>query len=336
MATLVGGIVKGDAAFQVANLAPVDQAGPHDLTFLTNPKYEAALRESGAGAVITAVELPWFPGHQLLVAEPYLAFAKLLVALHPPYRPAPGIHPSAVLGEDVLLGADCAVGPHVSIGAGCRIGDRVALFPGVVIGPGCRIGDDCLLHPNVVLMDGVRLGNRVTINAGSVIGAEGYGFVWDGSRHFKIPQVGVVVIEDDVELGANNTIDRATLGETRIGTGVKTDDQVHLAHNVRVGDHSLIVAQTGVSGSTRIGTRATIAGQVGIAGHITIGDNVTIAARTGVTRSIGDNRVVAGLPAMDIRAWRRVIAVYQQLPALLERIRKLEHTLLEMKEKNEA
>ncbi len=324
----------GDGELVLVGVQPLDTAGPGHLSFLHNPKYADRARASAAGAILVA-DAGALPGRTLLVCpEPYLALAGALKLFYPPARPAAGIHPSAVVAGDATLGTDVSVGPQAVIGSGVRIGEQTVIGAGAVIGNGVAIGSDCLLHPRVVVLDGCRIGDRCVIHSGTVIGSDGFGFATVDGVHHKVPQVGIVVVEDDVELGANVCIDRAALGETRIGRGTKVDNLVQIAHNVDIGEHCLIVAQVGISGSTTIGHHSVFAGQSGASGHLKIGSGVVAAARAAVFKDVADGMTVAGAPARPHREWLRANANLQRLDTLRERVTALEKKLAELEERD--
>jgi UDP-3-O-[3-hydroxymyristoyl] glucosamine N-acyltransferase len=321
-ATLIGG---GEGT--VTAVQPLDRAGPEDLSFLHNPKYVDQARESGAGAILVR-DADVLPGRTVLVCdEPYLALARALELLHPAAAAQPGVHPAAVVAEDADLGTEVSIGPCAVVGPGSRIGDRSVIGAGSVLGRGVVIGRECLLHPRVVVEDGCTIGDRCILHAGVVIGSDGYGFATVGGVHHKVPQVGIVVLEDDVELGANVCVDRATLGETRVGRGTKVDNLVQIAHNVQVGEGCLLVAQVGVSGSTRLGHHVVMAGQSGAAGHLKIGDRAIIGAQSGVFKDVPDGGFVSGTPARPQREWMRANAGLMRLELLRERLGRVEGAL---------
>jgi UDP-3-O-[3-hydroxymyristoyl] glucosamine N-acyltransferase len=258
------------------------------------------------------------------VADPYLALAQALEIFHPPSRPAPGVHPGAHVPSSCRLGADVCLQAGVVLGEDCVVGDRVLLMAGVVLGDRAAVGEDSILHPHVTVYAECVIGRRAIVHAGTVIGSDGFGFAREGDRHHKIPQVGNVVIEDDVEIGANVAIDRATFGSTRIGRGTKIDNLVQIGHNVRIGENTILVSQSGISGSTHLGRNVIFAGQSGAAGHLTIGDGVRVGAKSAVFHDLPRGSFVIGIPAIEAARWRRAAALFARLPDLRRRIAKLE------------
>jgi UDP-3-O-[3-hydroxymyristoyl] glucosamine N-acyltransferase len=337
LAALVGGELRGPADLMIRGLAPVDQATPEDLTFIAHPRFARLGEASQAGAVIVSPKWADLDKPLIVVEQPYLAYARLAALFAPPQPRWTGVSDRAYLGREVQLGRDVAIAPLVFLGDGVSLGDRVTLMPGCYVGPGAVIGDDTYLSPNVTIMERCRVGARVLIHSGAVIGSDGFGFIPTPEGQIKIPQLGIVVIEDDVEIGANVTIDRAALGETRIGRGVKIDNLVQVAHNVTLGDHSVIAAQAGIAGSTKIGQWAALGGQAGLVGHIEVGDRAQIGAQSGVTASVPPDQVLLGSPARPIKETRRVWAGWRTLPELYRKVRKMEQqishltTLLERK-----
>jgi UDP-3-O-[3-hydroxymyristoyl] glucosamine N-acyltransferase len=323
LAGWVGGAVRGDPARRIRGVAPLDQAGPDELSFLTNPRYRQAAGSTAAGAILVAPGSGLERPDLLEVAEPYLALARLLGRIHPPVRPRPGLSPDARVAPGVAVGHDVHVGPFAVVEAAAVLGDRVVVGAGCVIGEGCRLGEDTELRPGVVLYPGTRLGDRCLLHAGVVLGADGFGFATSSGRHHKVPQLGTVVVEDDVEIGANSAVDRAMLGETRLGRGSKIDDLVMIGHGVRLGAHALLAGQAGIAGSARLGARAILAGQAGVAGHLELGDDVVVAAKSAVFDDLPAGARVAGVPAVDHRRWRRVQALVRQLPELQRELRRL-------------
>lgn len=336
IASRLGVEVVGDGERMIEGIRPLDAAGPEHLSFLHNPKYADQASSSRAGAILVArgTELS---GRDLLVCDqPYLAVAKALTFFHPSPSPDPGVHPSAVVADDLELAEGASVGPLVVVGRGVAIGRGSVIGPGCVIGDEVRIGDDCLLHPRVVVERGCRVGDRCILQAGVVIGSDGYGFASVDGVHHKVPQVGIVVLEDDVEIQANTTVDRATMGETRIGRGTKVDNLVQLAHNVQVGEHCLVVAQVGISGSTKIGDHCVFAGQSGAAGHLEVGDRSVVTARAAVMKSAPADSVLAGQPARPQREWLKTQAAVQRLGALREKITDLEGRLARLEDQGKG
>ncbi|RKY79915.1 UDP-3-O-(3-hydroxymyristoyl)glucosamine N-acyltransferase [candidate division KSB1 bacterium] len=325
IARWVNGRLIGDGNIEITGIAPIETAKAGELSFIANPRYKKFLQTTSASAVLVP-EGNWDTTAALIFCRnPYLAFAQLMRAFFPKkHTIQPGVHPSAVLAEGVQMGEGCAVAPLVVIEKGCQLGQNVILYPGVYLGEGVEIGNEVVIYSNVSVLEGVKIGNRVIIHANSVIGSDGFGFVPHEGRYVKIPQAGTVVIEDDVEIGANCAIDRATLGETRICKGTKLDNLIQVAHNVQIGENTVIAAQTGISGSTKIGNNVTIGGQVGIAGHIIIGDRVVCGAQAGVTKSIPAGTVVSGYQARPHRQQLRIEAALQNLPKLIKKIAAME------------
>lgn len=320
IAAHVGGTVEGDPQRVVKAVAPLATAESSDLSFLAHPRYAGAARTSRAGALLIAPGED-LPGRDVIrVDDPYLALALTLTLFAPPPPPPAGIHAAAERGRDVLIGDDPDIGPGVILGDGVHLGHRVQLHAHVVLGAGVVLGDDVTLHPHVTVYAGVRLGNRVLVHAGTILGADGFGFATGPEGLVKVPQIGGVLIEDDVEIGANVTVDRGTLGDTVIGAGAKIDNLVMVGHNVHVGAGSMLVSQVGISGSTRLGRGVIMGGQSGAVGHVTIGDGARVAAKTAVTKDVPPGMTVAGVPAVDIRRWRRGVAALNRLPAHLRRL----------------
>jgi UDP-3-O-[3-hydroxymyristoyl] glucosamine N-acyltransferase len=335
LARRVGGELSGDGELCIAGIAPLEDAGPGDVSFFANKKYRRAFEASRAGAVVVEPDEDVPAGRAVLRARnAYLAFARISTLFHPPRVALPDVAPEAYVHPDAQVDPSAEVMPLAYVGAGAVVGARCILHPGAYVGPGARLGEECVLWPNTVVRDRCVLGNRVVLEPGCVVGSDGFGFAFDpegeegsGARHYKVPQVGIVVVEDDVELGANVCVDRATLGVTRIGRGVKVDNLVQIAHNVEVGPLSLLIAQVGIAGSTKLGSGVIAAGQVGIVGHLTIGDGVKLLAQTGVTNDVEAGEVLAGSPARPRAAWLRENAALSRLPDLLKRVRELEKRL---------
>ncbi len=329
----IGGVVHGDTAVVITGVAGIESAGDGELTFIANKKYVSFLPTTNASAVIIPddkdIRVPPDAKPAIIVhPEPYYAFMLALRLFHPEEPPLPpGIHPSATVAESAELASDVRVGANAVIEDKARIGAGSFILAGCYVGSQVTIGEQTTIGPHVTVTRQCSLGNRVRIHPGTVVGADGFGYAELDGIHHKIPQVGTVVIEDDVEIGACVCIDRATMGETRIKRGTKIDNLVQLAHNVVVGEHSLIVSQVGISGSTKIGDHVILAGQVGLVGHIEIGDNCTVAAQSGVAGNLPPGSVVLGSPARDIRSERRVIVLKDKLPELYQRVRELERTV---------
>lgn len=320
--------LEGDGDLDVHRLAAIGQARPGDLTFLANPRYTRLLRTTRASAVILGEHDPAAPCAMLRTPEPYLAFARAAGLFEAPSHPAPGVDRLAAVAADAELGEQVAIGPFVVIGAHVHVGSRTVIYPNVCVGDGAVIGDDCVIHSHVAIRERVVLGHRVTLQNGAVIGADGFGFVRrrDGT-HEKIPQTSVVVLEDDVEVGANTTIDRPAIGETRIGAGTKIDNLVQVAHGVTIGRNALLAAQVGIAGSTSLGDDVMLGGQVGIAGHVDIGRGVVAVGQSGITHSLPAGAFVSGYPAIDNTEWRKSSAIFKRLPALRRRLAELEQRL---------
>jgi UDP-3-O-[3-hydroxymyristoyl] glucosamine N-acyltransferase len=324
------GEVVGDGAVELTGFAPADSARPGDLTFAEKLAYLAAAETSQAAAILVSGEVAASKKVLIRVANPRVAVARLLPFFFPPAPLEQGIHPSATIAASAQIDPTACVGPNCVIGARTRIGARSVLMGGNHIGRDCQIGDDVILFPNVVIYAKCQIGHRVAIHAGTVIGSDGYGYVFDEGRHRKMLQVGNVIIQDDVEIGANAAIDRATLGATVIGQGTKIDNLVHVAHNVTIGQHCLVMGQSGFAGSTHLGDYCVIAAQAGIAGHLKLGHQATVGAKSGVMRDIPDKGVVLGIPAApDKQAKRQMIAI-QQLPEIIRRMRQLEKQVAEL------
>ncbi len=324
IAEMVGGTLIGEAAVSISGVAPAASARAGDLTFAEKASFFEAATASEASAIL--IQEAHEATNQVLIQVPNVrvAIAQVLTQLYPEPRPEPGVHASAVVASGATIDPTASVGPGCVIGDGVVIGPRVILLGGNHVSGPCSIGEDSKLFPQVTVYSGTEIGRRVRIHAGTAIGVDGYGYVYDGSQHRKIPQVGGVVIGDDVEIGANVTIDRGALGNTMIGAGTKIDNLVQLAHNVVLGKGCLVISQTGIAGSTVLGDFVTVAGQVGIAGHLKIGDGATIAAQSGVMRDIPPGQKVFGSPAQGDRETKRQLLAIQKLPELVRRVSALE------------
>jgi UDP-3-O-[3-hydroxymyristoyl] glucosamine N-acyltransferase len=331
IAERLGCHLDGDGELEIRRVAAIEQAGPGDLTFFTNPKYAAELRHTTASAVILGEKAEAAPAAMLRTRHPYLAFARAMTLFADPWRPEPGVHRLADVAPDAVIGPDASIGAFVVIGSGVHVGARTIVFPHATIGRHAQLGDDCLVHAHVSIRERVQIGHRVVLQDGAVVGSDGYGFArTPEGTHFKIPQTGGVVIEDDVEIGANATVDRPAVGETRIGAGSKIDNLVQVAHGVTVGRHVLLAAQVGVAGSSTIEDGVTLAGQVGVAGHITVGKGSIATAQSGIPNSIDPGSFVSGYPAIDNRDWLKASAVFRKLPELRKAIAELERRVAEL------
>ena len=318
--------VEGDAGREVVGVATLEDAAPDEISFLSNPKYESALQTTRAGAVIVSKDQKTPDGLSVLRApDPYAAVTAVMIHIHGYRKHGPaGISDRAVIDPGAAIGENATIHQGVTIAGNVTIGRNAILYPGVYISKNCRLGDDCLLYPNVVLYDDTLLGNRVTIHAGSVIGEDGLGYAPVGGKWHKIPQIGTVEIGDDVEIGSNCSIDRATLGRTVICAGTKFSNLIAIGHGSKVGEHCMFVAQVGLAGSVTVGRHVTMAGKVGIAGHLTIGDNAEIAAMSGVMKDVPANTRVAGAPALPIKDAFRSFSLIERLPKLHKQIKDLE------------
>jgi UDP-3-O-[3-hydroxymyristoyl] glucosamine N-acyltransferase len=336
IARLVQGHVIGDSDRIISDAAPFEQAGATEITVAGSARFLKKIADCNAAAILVSRDFS-DKGHNLVqVDNPMVAFAKVMQNFHPPTQPQEVIHSAAVIGKDFKCGRNVAIGPMVVVGDQVIVGDRVRLHPGVVIGNHVIIGNDVTIHPNVTILERCTIGDRVIIHSGTVIGSDGFGYAPDGKCYHKIPHRGIVQIDDDVEIGANNTIDRATFGKTLIGRGVKTDNLVHVAHNVIVGENTVLVAQVGVSGSVTIGKNAILAGQAGVAGHLTIGDGATVGPQTGVGKSVPDGQIVSsGIPQMPHRLWLRVQRLIPKLPEFGKKLAGLEKRLKMLEQKLE-
>lgn len=331
LAERLGTELKGDPGIRITGVGSLEDARPGDISFVVKPRHTSLLRDCKASALLIPPGLGDLGFPVLIVPNPYLAVARVAQLFDRPPALALGAHPTAVLEEGVRLGEDVAVGALAHIGSGTCVGDRTRVYGGVLIGRNVFIGENCLLYPGVVIMDGCRLGNRVIVHSGAVIGADGFGFAQDeAGQHVKIPQKGIVQIDDDVEIGANATIDRATFGRTWIQRGTKIDNLVMIGHNVVVGEHSLIVAQAGVAGSTQLGRHVILAAQAGISGQLKIGDRVRIGAKSGVAQSVEAGRDMMGLPALPNRDFFKTWVLLKRLPEMNKELKELRATVAEL------
>lgn len=331
IASFLCGELIGNSEVIIKNIKGIDEAGQGDLTFIANPKYLKNLETTNASAILVSRGSTKADKNLIVVEDPYIAFGKVLDLFYPEDHDPPGISNDAHIEEGAIVAEDVTIYPGVYIGRGAKIERGVILYPGVTIGRHAIIGEDSILYPRVVIYRRSIIGKRVILHAGVVVGSDGFGFARPGLENIKIPQVGIVQIDDDVEVGANTTIDRGTIDKTWIKQGVKIDNLVQIAHNVVIGEKSVIVSQVGISGSTKLGRSVILGGQAGLVGHITIGDHVMIGAQSGVHDDIPSNQVVSGSPHLPHRQWLRVEACVTQLPemrktvsSLLKRVGELE------------
>ncbi len=331
LAELVGGTVDGDGQTLIRGVAGIREAEPGEITFIANPKYEEFLGVTRASAVITGRALS-APKPVIRIDNPYYAYLQVLnlFAADIAVRYPRGVHESAVVDPSASLGRNVAVGPLCHVGKNARLGDNSTLVGGVFVGEAAEIGSDCLIYPHVTIREGTVVGNRVILQPGVVLGADGFGYAKNGSTHHKVPQIGRVVIEDDVEIGANSCVDRATTGETRVRRGSKIDNLVQVAHNVVMGEDCVVAAQAGISGSSELGNHVVVGGQAGLAGHIAVGDRAILGGRAGVTKDVRPGTVVSGYPAREHNVAKRLFAYTTMLPELFKRVKELEQRLREL------
>jgi UDP-3-O-[3-hydroxymyristoyl] glucosamine N-acyltransferase len=318
------GEIQGDPEFVCASVAMLERAGPEDLSFVRDERYFDRARASRAGALIVAAPVEGFAGHQLIVEQPDLAFSTLLSVVARRQREQPsGVHPTATVDEGAELGEDVRIGPGAVVRSGARVGDRTVLWANAYVGARCRLGADCVLYPNVVLVEDVVLGDRVVIHPGAVLGCEGYGYMQRDGRHLKVPQVGGVVVGDDVEIGALSTVDRAMIDRTEIGRGTKIGDLVHVAHNCSVGEDVLLLPTVGIAGSVTVGNRAILAGRAAVSDHLTIGEDAVVAAGAVAFQDVPAGTTVWGSPAREKGLEIRIQALLRRLPELFRDVRRL-------------
>jgi len=322
LARELGAECRGPADLEITGVAGIEDAGPGQLTFLSNRKYASFVRTTQASAILVQPDFAEIVTATLRTPNPYLAFARAVGLFYQPPAYALGIHPTAVIDATAVIGKDTHIGAYVVVGEGVVLGDRATLLPHVVLYPGVRAGEDFFAHAHAIVREGCRIGDRVVLQNGAVIGGDGFGFAKnDDGAWIKIPQSGPVVIADDVEIQSNACIDRASVGETRIGMGSKIDNLVQVGHGSSVGDHTLLCAQVGLAGSTQVGNNVILAGQVGVAGHCRIGDGVVATAQSGIPNDVAAGRTVSGYPAIDNRRWLRAVASFERLPDIFRKLR---------------
>ncbi|MFQ5863378.1 MAG: UDP-3-O-(3-hydroxymyristoyl)glucosamine N-acyltransferase [Candidatus Brocadiales bacterium] len=334
LAQYVGGKVKGDKDIKIRGVKTIDEAEEGYITFLANEKYEKKVNNTTASAIIVSPKFEGVDKPLLISSNPYLAFAKIVdLMMNPEIEYPKTIHKTAVISPTAQLGEDVSIFPHAYVGERTRIGNRAVLMPKVYVGDDCEVGDNTIIHPNVVIYANTKMGKNVIIHANSVVGSGGFGYAPDGSDYFDIPQVGKTVIEDDVVIGDNTTIQRGALDATKIGRGTKIGSQCQIAHNVEIGENTLLIGQIGIAGTAKIGNNCVLAGGVGVVGHVTVGDRVTVGARAGVTNDLPSGGTYLGYPAVPIKKMRRSQIATQRLPELIEGLRSLRKRIKDIEEK---
>ncbi len=333
LAEKLGVEFTGDPGLVLDGVAPLDEAGGSDLSFLANPKYAKMLHDTNAGAVVVSPDNAIEGKAHLVSDEPYMVFAKAVSLFHPPSHPGGGVHASAWVAQSARLGENVTVMNGATVCENASVGDNSVIYPGAYIGHGASIGADTVIYPNATIRERCIIGDRVIIQPGAVIGSDGFGFAMDAGGHQKFQQVGIVVVEDDVEIGANTTIDRAALGRTLIGRGTKIDNLVQIGHNVVIGAHSVIVSQVGISGSTVVGRQVVLAGQVGVAGHLKIGDGSMIGAKSGIMSDIPPGSRMSGHPIQDHRKYLRMLSAMRKLPSFQKEFEDMKKTIESLKER---
>ncbi len=325
LAELLPGTLAGDAGLEITGVAALETAGPTELAYVDSPRAVAEAERSKAGCLLVPEGSTLTGRTTIAVRNPKLALVRAAEALHPNPVPPPGVHPTAVVARDVVLAPDCSVGPHVVIESGVTVGAGTRLAAGVFIGAGVQVGSNCVLHPRVTVYPQSKIGHRVILHAGVVVGSDGFGYVMSEGRHVKFPQLGKIIIEDDVEIGANTTLDRGSLGVTVIGQGTKIDNLVQIAHNVKIGRHCIIVSQTGISGSSEVGDYVVMAGQVGVGDHARIEDRVVVGGQAGVLpgKIVRAGSVVWGTPCRPMSEFKKTVARLARLDSLAEKVKAL-------------
>jgi UDP-3-O-[3-hydroxymyristoyl] glucosamine N-acyltransferase len=333
IAHIIGCRTTGDEDVEIVRIAAIEEAGPGDLTFVSNRKYIRHIKNTRASAIILGEDIPPVGIPSLRTDDPYLAFARALEIFYTPHRPDIGIHPTAVVAENVEIGQRVSIGAYAVVGKGCVIKDDVILYSHVVLYPNVTVGDRSTLHSFVIVREDCRIGNNVILQNGAIIGSDGLGFApTKEGTFYKIYQTGRVLIEDDVEVGSNTTIDRAAVGDTIIRKGAKLDNLVQIGHGAQVGEHSILAAQVGLAGSTRLGRGVMVGGQVGFAGHLEVGDKAIITAQSGASHDVPSGAMISGSPAIENATWLRSTAAYSKLPSLVRKVRELEQEIRQIKE----
>ncbi|MFW6437478.1 MAG: UDP-3-O-(3-hydroxymyristoyl)glucosamine N-acyltransferase [Armatimonadota bacterium] len=333
LAERIEGELRGDGEVTITGVGHLGEAGEGEITFADGPRVQSLANQSRASALIVSPEVEVRDKPFIVTEDPRLAFSKVLELFAPDRRPDAGVHSSAVLGNNVSLGENVSIGAHAYVGDGAIIGDNTVVYPLAYVGPETLLGADCAIHPQVFIGPRVQLGDRVTVHAGASVGADGFGFLQTERGHGKIPQIGTVIVENDVEIGANSTVDRATVSATRIGAGTKIDDQVHVAHNVIIGRNCLLCGQVGIAGSTTIGDNVVMGGQAGVNDHVEIASNIIIAARASVFGNLDEEGIYSGYPAGPHQKQLRSIAHMRRLPRLIDRIKELEQTVADLEKR---
>lgn len=335
LAERLGAELRGDAELEVTGVKGLEEAGAHEVTFVANPRYAALARSTEAAAVLVEPDFPEIERPTLRIKNPYWAFSRALALFYQAPQYAPGIHPTAVIDETAVIGPESHVGAYVVVGPGVRIGAHATLLPHVVIYPGVTAGDYFFAHAHAVVREHCQLGDHVTLENGAIIGSDGFGFAKNAEGHWeKIPQSGPTRLGDRVDVQANACIDRATVGETVIGNGAKVDNLVQVGHGSKVGENTLLCAQTGLAGSSEVGKNAILAGQAGVAGHCKLGDGVILTAKSAVSHDVPDGKMISGIPGFENRTWLRSVSLFQRLPELAKRLDRLEKRLKSEEEKN--
>ncbi|MHC4951792.1 MAG: UDP-3-O-(3-hydroxymyristoyl)glucosamine N-acyltransferase [Planctomycetota bacterium] len=329
----VGGQIIGDTAIQIESAATLDSAGAGQITFLSNPKYVPRVKETQAAAVLVAQEVET-NAVQIVTVDPYYAFMQAVVLLHGHREhPETGISSLATVADSAKIGQDCNIHPYAIIHDNAVIGDNCQIYSGVFIGPNVKIGNDCIIYPNAVIYDGCQVGDRVIVQSNASVGQDGFGFATHKGEHHKIPQIGIAILEDDVEIGSNCVIERGTLDNTIIGKGSKLGDQVAIGHGTKIGPHCLLVPKVGIAGSAELGHHCVIGGQAGIVGHIKVGNMVTVAAQAAVINDVPDGSTILGAPAIEANKGKRAYALIETLPDMRKKLRSLEKEIAKLKDK---